>query len=147
MGNDMAAGVSERISEAARWIETHSAEPISIADAAHAVAMSERNFLRRFKSETGVAPSDYLLYVRLDACCRLLIDTDLPIDKIARRCGLGDGGRLSKLLRKQLATTPSEYRAQNRPSKRYVKTSQGNASLRFLERPASASFRATHLLS
>jgi transcriptional regulator GlxA family with amidase domain len=44
-------------------------------------------------------------------CCRLLVETDLPVDKVARRCGIGSGGRLSKIFRKYLATTATEYRS------------------------------------
>ncbi|HTI18887.1 MAG TPA: helix-turn-helix domain-containing protein [Trinickia sp.] len=110
--------VSEKIRESARWIQANGDRPISIDDAAQVAAMSERNFLRRFKMEIGVTPSDYLLYVRLDMCCRLLVETDLPIDKIARRCGIGSGGRLSKLFRKHLTITPTEYRSQNRLTER-----------------------------
>jgi transcriptional regulator GlxA family with amidase domain len=32
--------------------------PISIADAARVAAMSERNFLRRFKAQIGLTPSE-----------------------------------------------------------------------------------------
>lgn len=110
--------ISEKIRESARWLEANGDRPIAIDDAAQVAAMSERNFLRRFKMEMGVTPSDYLLYIRLDMCCRLLLETDLPIDKIARRCGIGSGGRLSKLFRKHLNTTPTEYRNANRPATR-----------------------------
>jgi transcriptional regulator GlxA family with amidase domain len=106
--------VSEKIQESARWLEANGDRPITIDDAAQIAAMSERNFLRRFKLEMGVTPSDYLLYVRLDMSCRLLLETNLPIDKIARRCGIGSGGRLSKLFRQHLAITPTEYRASKR---------------------------------
>ncbi len=34
----------------------------------------------------GLTPSEYLLRARLDASCMLLTATDLPVDKIARRC-------------------------------------------------------------
>jgi transcriptional regulator GlxA family with amidase domain len=103
--------VSERIQESARWLEANGGRAVSMDAAAQIAAMSERNFLRRFKIEMGITPSDYLLFVRLDMCCQLLIETDLPIDKIARRCGLGSGGWLAKLFRKHLSTTPTEYRA------------------------------------
>lgn len=105
------ARISEQILVSARWLEANHERPISVADAAQAVAMSERNFLRRFKLELGMTPSDYLLGIRLRRSCRLLAETDLPIDKIARRCGIGDGGRMAKVFRKYLANTPSEYRA------------------------------------
>ncbi|RDK03841.1 GlxA family transcriptional regulator [Paraburkholderia lacunae] len=106
--------LSKQIQAAAQWLESHGDQPVSIGDAAQVAAMSERNFLRRFKIEVGLSPSDYLLKVRLDLSCRLLVETSLPVDKIARRCGIGTGGQLSKLFRKHLATTPTEYRANGR---------------------------------
>jgi transcriptional regulator GlxA family with amidase domain len=109
-------GVSDRIKASAQWLEANGDQPISIDRAAELAAMSERNFLRRFKAEMGVTPSDYLLYVRLDMCCRLLVETTLPVDKIARRCGLGSGGQLAKMFRKHIGATPTEYRANRRQS-------------------------------
>ncbi|MFM0552012.1 helix-turn-helix domain-containing protein [Paraburkholderia sediminicola] len=102
--------VSEKIMASARWLEANVERPISIDDAAQIAAMSERNFLRRFKSEIGMTPSDYLLRARLNMCCRMLLESRLPVDKIARRCGIGSGGQLAKLFRKYLATTPTDYR-------------------------------------
>jgi transcriptional regulator GlxA family with amidase domain len=109
--------VSERIQASARWLKANGDRTIAIDDAAQVAAMSERNFLRRFKEEMGLTPSDYLLHVRLDMSCRLLLETDLPVDKIARRCGIGSGGQLAKLFRKHLATTPTEYRSRTRTSR------------------------------
>lgn len=106
--------VSEKIQASARWLEANGSRPVAIEEAAQVAAMSGRNFLRRFKTEMGVTPSDYLLYVRLDMCCRLLVETTLPIDKIARRSGIGSGGRLAKLFRKYLGKTPTDYRANRR---------------------------------
>ncbi|REE23705.1 AraC family transcriptional regulator with amidase-like domain [Paraburkholderia sp. BL6669N2] len=112
-----ASHISDKIQASAQWLEANGARPISIDDAAQIAAMSERNFLRRFKSEMGVTPSEYLLYVRLDMSCRLLAKTSLPVDKIARRCGIGSGGRLAKLFRKHLLTTPTEYRISKQGSR------------------------------
>ncbi|ABE36960.1 helix-turn-helix domain protein [Paraburkholderia xenovorans LB400] len=111
---NMFSAVSEKIQSSAQWLEMNCGRAITIEEAAQFVAMSERNFLRRFKMEMGVTPSDYLLYVRVDKCCRLLFETDLPVDKIARRCGMGSGGQLSKVFRKYLGATPTEYRASKR---------------------------------
>jgi Transcriptional regulator containing an amidase domain and an AraC-type DNA-binding HTH domain len=87
--------------------------------------MSERNFLRRFKSEIGMTPSDYLLRARLNMSCRMLVESRLPVDKIARRCGIGSGGQLSKLFRKYLETTPTDYRTRN-----HVAQQKPNAQVR-----------------
>jgi transcriptional regulator GlxA family with amidase domain len=76
--------------------------------------MSERNFLRRFKLELGMTPSDYLLQARLAITCSLLIDSELPVDKIARRSGMGNGDRLAKIFRKRMMISPTEFRSQGR---------------------------------
>jgi transcriptional regulator GlxA family with amidase domain len=112
------AAISDKIRESARWISENYAESISVTDAARGAAMSERNYLRRFKCELGVTPSEYLLRARLDMICRLLVETDLPVDKIARRCGMGNGDRLAKIFRKRLGASPTEYRSNGRAGMR-----------------------------
>jgi transcriptional regulator GlxA family with amidase domain len=107
-------GVRQKIDAAARWMRENYIRPISIADAARVAAMSERNFLRRFKAQIGLTPSEYLLRARLDASCMLLAATDLPVDKIARRCGAGSGDGLAKIFRKRLSISPTEYRLAGR---------------------------------
>ncbi|SAL00429.1 AraC family transcriptional regulator [Caballeronia fortuita] len=109
-----ATTLREKVCASARWITQNCAKPISIVDAARMSAMSERNFLRLFKREIGVTPLQYLLRARLELTCKLLKSTDLPVDKIARRTGLSNGERLSKLFRKEFSMSPSEFRIQNR---------------------------------
>jgi transcriptional regulator GlxA family with amidase domain len=103
----------DRIRAGAKWLRENYKRSISIAQAAEGVGMSERTFLRRFKTETSVTPSEYLLGVRLEAVCCLLIETSLPVDKIARRCGMGGGERLSRVFRRRFSLTPTEFRAAN----------------------------------
>ncbi|WP_395067879.1 helix-turn-helix domain-containing protein [Paraburkholderia silvatlantica] len=103
-------GTSAKMRASARWFKENCHRPVSIDEAAQFVTMSERNFLRRFKAEFGLTPSNYLLYVRLHMACRLLADTVLPIETIARRCGVGSGGALAKLFRRHFGETPSTFR-------------------------------------
>ncbi|TKC92708.1 helix-turn-helix domain-containing protein [Trinickia terrae] len=100
-----------RIKAGAKWLRENYKRSISITQAAEGAGMSERTFLRRFKAETSVTPSEYLLGIRLEAVCRLLIETSLPVDKIARRCGMGGGERLSRVFRRRFSSTPTKYRA------------------------------------
>jgi transcriptional regulator GlxA family with amidase domain len=105
---------AQKMRESARWLLSHCEEPITVADAARAAVMSERNFLRCFKREMQMTPSDFLRRVRIEMTCRLLSETDLPIDKIARRCGMRNGDKLAKLFRRSFAVSPSEFRARLR---------------------------------
>jgi transcriptional regulator GlxA family with amidase domain len=109
-----APSVAEKTRECARWLERNCANQVSVVDAANSAAMSGRNFSRLFKREIGLTPSQYLLHARLKLSCELLTNSELPVDKIARRTGLGSGERLSKLFRKEFAMSPTEFRARNR---------------------------------
>ncbi|WP_248295402.1 GlxA family transcriptional regulator [Paraburkholderia sp. UYCP14C] len=106
--------LADKARASARWLVQNCAKPISVGDAARTSSMSERNFLRLFKREIGVTPSKYLLGARLDLTCKLLANSDLPVDKIARRAGLSNGERLSKLFRKELSMSPTEFRTRSR---------------------------------
>ena len=86
--------------------------PISVAQAADSAAMSKRNFQRRFKCEFGITPLEYLLRTRFEVVCEMLRNTNLPVDKIARRCGMGDGNRLGRLFKEKYGVSPTQFRAQ-----------------------------------
>jgi transcriptional regulator GlxA family with amidase domain len=103
-----------KIHKASNWLTEHMGSAINAGDAANFVSMSERNFQRQFKRETGETPHRFLQKIRLEAVCQHLRDTDLPIDKIARRCGFFSGEHVSKLFRKHLNTSPCEYRKSER---------------------------------
>lgn len=116
LDDDEKIGISRKITTAAHWIRENYTRHISVADAAEVAKMSERNFLRRFKAQVGLTPSEYLLRARLDASCMLLTETDMSIDGIARRCGVRSGDGLAKIFRKRLSISPTDYRAAHRHS-------------------------------
>jgi transcriptional regulator GlxA family with amidase domain len=72
-GDPPNTNVAATIKEAARWIEDHCYRPITVGDMALSASISERTFLRHFKTEMGVPTSEYLLRTRLHIACRLLI--------------------------------------------------------------------------
>ncbi|RQZ09504.1 helix-turn-helix domain-containing protein [Burkholderia sp. Bp9031] len=115
--DDASNGVpADRVRAAQIWLRKNCERAISVSDAVRVAAMSERNFLRHFKQEIGMTPSEFLLQVRLERTVQLLMETDLPIGTIARRCGWGNGDRLAKIFRRHLDVTPSEYRSRARSS-------------------------------
>ena len=79
----------------------------TMADLAH---MAPRTFARRFRSETGVTPHDWLTSQRLLLARRLLEDSDLGIDAIAERTGFGSAATLRHHFAQRLDTTPQAYR-------------------------------------
>lgn len=104
------ANVSHRICLSASWLRENHTKRISIAEAAAIARMSERNFVRRFKQEMGVVPSEFIRRIRLDEACQMLAHSDLPADKIARRTGFSRGNQMARIFRQYLEMSPTEYR-------------------------------------
>jgi transcriptional regulator GlxA family with amidase domain len=107
---------TQKIRGSGQWIIDNAASPISVARAAESVQMSTRTYLRRFKAEFGISPLEFLITVRIEMACRLLVETELPVDKIARHCGLSNGSRLGRLFFQRRGTTPIEFRQQSKRS-------------------------------
>jgi transcriptional regulator GlxA family with amidase domain len=105
---------AEKVRAAAHWLQDNCRRQITIEDAAQVAAMSERSLLRHFRSELGMTPSDYLMHARLRVVCSLLAETDLPVDKVAKRAGMTSGDHLARSFRRHMKTSPTEYRAQRR---------------------------------
>jgi len=99
-----------KVRKAVRWIGQNFARPISVTDIAAVAAMSERSLLRHFREEMGVSPSEFLSRERVECACRMLEETDLPVDTIASRVGTTSGDCMAKMFRRFLALSPSEYR-------------------------------------
>ncbi|GAB3696297.1 helix-turn-helix domain-containing protein [Saccharopolyspora tripterygii] len=72
--------------------------------------MSPATLHRRFRSELGCTPLEWLTSVRVEHARRLLERTDLVVEEIARRSGLGSSANLRTRLADQTGLTPSAYR-------------------------------------
>ena len=72
--------------------------------------MSERNFARAFRAETGSTPAVYVESLRVEAARRLLETTGLTVGAIARTAGYKHGETLHRVFSRHLATTSERYR-------------------------------------
>lgn len=92
------------------WALSHLDRPISIGELAERAVMSRRTFARRFRSETGVTPAQWLLEQRLRAAQSLLETTGRSVDQIALETGFGNAAALRAHFGRRLRTTPTAYR-------------------------------------
>lgn len=92
------------------YIVEHPAEPHAVEQLAAKVAMSPRNFARAFAAETGITPARFVLRARLDTARRLLEESTLGIDEIARMSGFAAAPRLRRAFEQHLGVPPSLYR-------------------------------------
>lgn len=92
------------------WAVEHIDRPLTVVNLADHAGYAPRTFARHFRTETGISPLRWLTAQRLLEARRLLEATDLAMDEVARRCGLGTAANLRLHLARDAATTPSAYR-------------------------------------
>lgn len=92
------------------WVVAHLHESLDVATMAAQAAMSERTFARKFVEATGTTPHQWLTTQRVMRARQLLETTDLTIDAVAARSGLGTAANLRARLREEVGVSPSAYR-------------------------------------
>jgi transcriptional regulator GlxA family with amidase domain len=98
------------IARAQDWILNHPEARLSLRALAGHVAMSPRNFSRLFRQQTGLSPAAYVEQVRLEKARRLLEDSSLRLDQVARQSGLGTAASARRAFLRRLGISLKEYR-------------------------------------
>jgi transcriptional regulator GlxA family with amidase domain len=93
------------------WINQNLAENISLSALADQAGMSERSFSRRYAEATGMTPGRAVEQLRVEAARRLLLESRLPVKRIAQRCGFGSEETMRRSFNRLLAVAPQDYRA------------------------------------
>ncbi|RSM79905.1 AraC family transcriptional regulator [Amycolatopsis sp. WAC 01375] len=100
----------ERVRAAVVMMRDRLGDPLSVAEIAGEVHLSVYHFIRVFKEKTGETPHRFLGGLRIEEARRLLRVTDLPIARIAERCGFATPGALSAAFLRHTGSRPSDYR-------------------------------------
>lgn len=103
------------LADTTAWAVQEMQRPITIAELAYRAGYAPRTFARNFLSETGMTPLRWLTAQRVLEARRLLEATDLPIEQVAQRSGLGTAANLRLHLARDAHTTPTAYRRAYRP--------------------------------
>ena len=93
------------------YIYEHFSEDIDFHQHAENLYLSYSHFVHLFTKYTGFSPHKFLLKVRIDKAKDLLMHTQLNICEIATHIGFSDPLYFSRLFRKYLGLSPSDYRS------------------------------------
>jgi transcriptional regulator GlxA family with amidase domain len=89
----------------------------SVEEWAAMAGVSRRVMERRFQSVLGRSPRAMILHERLERAKNLLSTTDLPVARIAERCGFQSNERLTVNFRETVGVPPAIYRRGGRGKK------------------------------
>ena len=85
-----------------------------ISDVARYVGLHRSYLTNLFKAKMGVSPQEYLMQCRMKQACKLLKETNNPIQEIAFRVGYDNPLTFSKTFKGFYGYSPREYRNKNR---------------------------------
>ncbi len=112
----LAAQTADRapLRELQAWIPDHLDQDLSVPALARRSAMSERNFARAFRRETGMTPAAYVEAARVESA-RIALETgDLPVESVARQAGFGTVETMRRAFRRRVGVSPVDYRTRFR---------------------------------
>jgi transcriptional regulator GlxA family with amidase domain len=92
------------------WMAVHLADDLCVERLAEHVGMSPRHFARSYAGKVGRTPGKTVDAMRLEAACRALEETGLPLKSIAAAAGHGDEQSLRRAFQRQLGISPTQYR-------------------------------------
>lgn len=92
------------------YIKHNYASDLSLEDIAQAINYSPYYISRLFKEELNITIIDYLTEVRISKAKELLEKTELTVAAVAERIGYKDSLYCSRLFKKKVGISPSEYR-------------------------------------
>jgi transcriptional regulator GlxA family with amidase domain len=81
------------------FIIDHIAEKLSVPHLAEIAHMSERNFTRLFKKETGLTVNEYINQIRIEKLRELLNNPSLSRMQLAQKIGLSSEKQVERLLK------------------------------------------------
>lgn len=101
----------ERLNTVLLFIERHYAEPITNAQLADLICLSEDRFCHLFREEIGSAPLQYINEMRLKKAMALLERNEYTVTEVAEAVGFRDYNHFGRLFRKRFGCTPREAKS------------------------------------
>ncbi len=100
---------SQTVRQAMAFIHEHYAEPISRADLARHVSITERYLTHCFRQEMNITPMAYINRYRVKRAKMLLEQGNLNVTEVALAVGFSDGSYFSRVFRDEVGLTPATY--------------------------------------
>jgi len=108
--HDAARSADERVAASIRWMQSHLAQSIRLEELAELAAVSIPHYCTLFKRQTGFAPIDWLIRLRIQRACQLLDTTSENVATIGARVGFSDPYYFTRCFRRIMGQPPREYR-------------------------------------
>jgi AraC family transcriptional regulator len=103
-----------RIDHAREFLDTHYAEPVSLARIADVVSLHPVYLARMFRQYHECSVGEYLRRRRIESACAQLSAGGKSLAEIASECGFCDQAHFTRTFHRLTGLTPAAYRGQRR---------------------------------
>ncbi|MBF0779179.1 AraC family transcriptional regulator [Streptococcus cuniculi] len=104
------------VQQAIKMIHNFYNTPLKVAEIAEKLSLNRSYLYKIFKKETGYAIKEYILQVKMERSCELLLHPDLSITEVAYSVGYLDPLAFSSVFKHYFHLSPSDYRKQHAKS-------------------------------
>ena len=94
------------------WVQNHLSEPVDTGKMARAFHFSRPHLSRKFRLETGMTLTDFILRKKSEEAGRLLTYTDKSLTSVSEYLGFSSQSHFARVFKKYMGMTPAEYRRQ-----------------------------------
>lgn len=113
-GSGGTLNTTQKVAQSIAYMKQHIDQPATVATFAAMANLSESHYRSLFKNQTGYAPMDYFIRLRIHKACQLLDTTNLSVKEIARLTGFQDALYFSRAFKTLIELPPAKYRLQNK---------------------------------
>ncbi len=113
-GELTASTMPEELQLAIAHIRNNFHQKLFMAELADLTHRSVSAFERSFKKHLHMSPTDFIRRVRIHESCQRLINSQLPLAKIAVDCGFSDQAHFNRDFKRIMLTTPAAFRSNHR---------------------------------
>ncbi|QDQ02134.1 ABC transporter substrate-binding protein [Lysinibacillus fusiformis] len=100
------------------YLEENYVQPLTLESIGKALSYSPSHLSIQFKQQIGCSPIEYLIQLRIDKATLLLVKTDASLREIAMSVGYNDVYYFSRLFKKRVGVSPTQFRHREQASGR-----------------------------
>jgi len=104
----------KRLGASIDYIHGHFNKEISIPELAELEHLSVSRYYTLFKENMGSSPSEYMIELRINRACTLMLQSNMTVKEISALVGYHDAFYFSRLFKKYMGMSPAEYKRRNR---------------------------------
>ncbi|MEO2047551.1 MAG: DNA-binding transcriptional regulator [Pirellulales bacterium] len=101
------------LADAISFVRDHACDPIQVGDVLAKIPLSRSTLECRFKEHLGRSIHAEIRRVQIERAKNLLIESDLSVSVIAKRCGIQTVEYFSKIVHQETGFPPAQFRSRN----------------------------------